>query len=202
MSEELTIEQLKERGYYIQDLNTEDLRVRGQNLVLWKRSGEIAGEMKRDWNEAHLWDYARSLERNRVDGVAPEVSLERVEYSMPATAMFAARPGEVFHLSDTPRDQAPSYAVMLHKVPDFPGNKHPESSSLTVLCAGQYTTEKGVLDGARAWGWVHLENDTKQLIGYALQSMNAPLDKWFYLYISGGIGHRSESHMQAVMAND
>lgn len=82
MSEELTIEQLKERGYYIQDLNTEDLRVRGQNLVLWKRSGEIAGEMGRSWTEDSLWGLARNVEATKTSGSESFGGLSETIYTL------------------------------------------------------------------------------------------------------------------------
>ena len=114
---------------------------------------------------------------------------------MPQSAFLALRPGEIVHLAETMIDQSGSYAVMLHETPALPGKQHIESLNLTVLCAGWYSTEYGASGNEKRWGWVHLEADTKEMIGNALQSIDAIPGQWYYLYISGGVGHRPHSHL-------
>jgi hypothetical protein len=120
----------------------------------------------------------------------------------PLTAFLAMRPGEMFHLSERPYDQAGCYAVMLHETPLFPGSEHhPESKNFTVLCAGWYNTEEGELGEERAWGWVHLEASTKEIIGNGLENIHAVPGKWYYMLTSGALGNRPPEHFK-VGVND
>jgi hypothetical protein len=111
------------------------------------------------------------------------------------TPFFAMRPEEQLHFSRIPYDQESCYAVMLLATPALPGDTHKSNGShpLAVLCAAWHdTTEHGY-----AWGWVHLEANTKELIGYHLENnMEAEVGKWYYMLVSGGIGHRPLSHMK------
>lgn len=117
-------------------------------------------------------------------------------YESPATAFLAVRPGEMLHFSEERYDQESGYAVMLIETPAFPGQAHPESSHRSVLCAGWYTTEEGVLGDTPAWGWVHLEANTKELIGHGLESIRAIPGQWYYLLLSGGLGNRPQDHFK------
>ena len=115
---------------------------------------------------------------------------EREEITL-STTFLAMRPGEFLHFSKTPYDQKPYYLVMLLETPPFPGISHPESKSLSVICAIQH----GVTGSEEAiWGWVHLEQSTKEVIGAGLERFGAQSNKWYCMLISGGIGHRPMSH--------
>ncbi len=108
------------------------------------------------------------------------------------TMFLAMRPGEQLHFSKIPYDGKPCFIVMLLETPPFPGESHNKSKSLSVICAiqhgiaGEYETDR--------WGWVHLEQWTKEVIGAGLERFDAQPNKWYCMLISGGIGHRPMSH--------
>lgn len=110
------------------------------------------------------------------------------------TAFFAVRPGEVLHFSQTMQDQGDCYAVMLVETPSFPGDGHIESAALSVVCAAPYNTETGASGNASRWGWVHIEAATKELLGNALEHIGAIPGVWYFMYVSGGVGHRPRTH--------
>lgn len=118
------------------------------------------------------------------------------KFTLP-TPLLALRPGEVMHFSEQRYDQSEAYVVMLCEVPAFPGASHPEAKNLSVICAGQYSTEDGELDGV-AWGWVHLDPGTKELVGHGLEAIGAQPGKWYYMLLSGGLGNRPREHFEAM----
>ena len=111
------------------------------------------------------------------------------------TTFLAMRPGEQLHFSLIPYDQKATYAVMLLETPKFPGVGHPESKPLSIICAVQHDVVEGESTKV-LWGWVHLEQNTKEVIGQGLEQFNAESNKWYCMLISGGIGHRPESHFK------
>ncbi len=111
------------------------------------------------------------------------------------TIFLAMRPGEQLHFSEGPYDYGETYAVMLLETPKFPGVGHIESKPLSVICAIQHSVIVGD-SGEYKWGWVHLEPNTKEIIGAGLTRFNADTNKWYCMLISGGIGHRPESHFR------
>ena len=107
------------------------------------------------------------------------------------TAILAMRPGEMLHFSKIPYDQKPCFIVMLLETPPFPGESHSESKSLSVICAIQH----GVTGSEEAvWGWVHMEQSTKEVVGAGLERFGAQPNQWYCMLSSGGIGHRPMSH--------
>lgn len=115
------------------------------------------------------------------------------------SANLSLRPGEQIHLMDFIPDQAPAYAVMLLETPGFPGIGHEESRGLSVLACGYYPTIEGKSGDQPRWGWVHLDAESKDMVGQALLKLNAQPGKWFYMLITGGIGHRSVEHVQQIL---
>lgn len=111
------------------------------------------------------------------------------------TTFLAMRPGEQLHFSAIPYDQGETYAVMLLETPKFPGVGHIESKQLSVICAITHAVMVGD-SGKYRWGWVHLEQNTKEIIGAGLEQFDAEPNKWYCMLISGGIGHRPEEHFQ------
>ncbi len=113
-------------------------------------------------------------------------------------AILTLRPGEQFFIMDYAPDQGACYAVMLHETPPFPGIHHEESLSLSVLAAAKYSTEHGKSGNEPRWGWVALDGETKELIGNMLLEMYAQHDQWYYMLITGGIGHRDIEHIRKL----
>ena len=113
-------------------------------------------------------------------------------------ATLTVQIGQQFHIFPYSPDQAGDYAVMLLETPDFPGIGHEESHNLTVLCAAQYATTYGKSGSEERWGWVHLDAETKAMIGQALGRINATPGKWYYMLVTGGYGHRSVEHVAKI----
>ena len=110
--------------------------------------------------------------------------------------VLALRTGEQRLYSPIPFEGT-CYAVMLLNTPPLPGDKHPESDPMTVICAARYTT---ISHDALDWGWIHLDFDTKQIIGEDMVDSNFMPGQWYYMIISGGLGVRSRGYMAAMLS--
>lgn len=112
--------------------------------------------------------------------------------------VLALRPNEQRLYSPTPFE-GECYAVMLLETPSPPGAQHPETLNMTVLCAGQYKTlVHDVLD----WGWIHLNFDTKEVIGNDMVEENFIPGQWYYMIVFSGLGNRSRGYAYSLLAQD
>lgn len=105
------------------------------------------------------------------------------------TNRLSIRPGETFAIQRQRPLNVKSfervYIVAKLETPPFPFAElqgvHNECRMQTVIVAEVYPTIKSEM----AWriGWVHVEQDTKANIGFALESENAISGEWFFLIL-------------------
>ncbi len=103
-----------------------------------------------------------------------------------ASVVLETRPSDYFEWLEEMPDEAIKnvYALAIIEALPFPGERHPEGTPFSVVCAHQYITEQGERSGEYLWGWVHLGPDTKKELGDALENGGAEIGKWYYLRIS------------------
>lgn len=103
------------------------------------------------------------------------------------TAELAFRPGETrkYYTRDMLRkedlERPGMFAVMIVEVPNFPGDRHPESTNFAIVCAASYECVESERPGEYLWGWVHLTASTKEALGQDLLDIEAKPGKWYYL---------------------
>jgi hypothetical protein len=66
------------------------------------------------------------------------------------------------------------FAVVLARVPLPPEPREPSVKDVTVLCAGRIGMDNN-------WGWVQLEQGTKEIIALDLEGLHVPIGKWIYM---------------------
>jgi hypothetical protein len=89
---------------------------------------------------------------------------------------LAMRVYEEFCLSDEPFDESPySYAVMMIDIPSFPGEMYPTTKDYTIIFLIRTSTY---------WRPVHVEMETRETIGIALEKINAERNKWYHLLLT------------------
>ena len=102
-----------------------------------------------------------------------------------ATNFLAMRPGESFTVQNTPLGEPVPEWCRVYRValvPTPPLEKaHGVSKNEAVICAEYYSTS--VTDRQAAWGWVHLEGSSKELIGRELEAVGAAPGEWFTLIL-------------------
>ena len=107
--------------------------------------------------------------------------IKKDEISIPATLAF--RPDEIrTYQAAEPDDAYNMYAVCLAPTPEYP----PRAAStrcvpLAVLCL-QFATWGH--DMFPSWGWIHIDADSKRLIGQDLEDNEAEPGKWYYMTLS------------------
>jgi hypothetical protein len=100
-------------------------------------------------------------------------------------ATLALRPGEPIAIFADPPPQVKRpdvFAVCVLEPPEFPGDREKKfrADSPRVVAAITWYPH---LEG---WGFIHLEGDTKRVIGDLLfDKMHAETDRWYWLVLGG-----------------
>ena len=100
-----------------------------------------------------------------------------------STNFLALRPGEdvVLHRhKPDARTWERVYRVALVPVPLIKEKTHTQHG-LAVVCAEFYPTKES--GGEFLWGWVHLEESAKKLIGHTLLRMDVEKNTWVWMVI-------------------
>lgn len=75
------------------------------------------------------------------------------------------------------------YLVSLLETPKLPDTKHDTVWPLGVACLGWYPVDTPEF-GDAAWGWLHLESTTKEVIGNDLVEGGIAPGQWYYMVLS------------------
>ena len=105
------------------------------------------------------------------------------EYSdLSVESSLALRPGESIRFyEDAPEKYRYLYIVCLCSVPEFPDDVYKTCRGFAVCCA---RWQRWAMDKEPTFGWVHLDQSTKEAIGEDLEQMNVDTDRWYYMTVS------------------